>query len=50
MSIAGGMKERAARDKIFVVRENDPAQKRTKVDMNAAIYPGDIITVEESFF
>jgi len=50
VAIAGGFNERAARDKIFVVRENDAAQKRVQVDTNAAVYPGDIVTVEESFF
>jgi protein involved in polysaccharide export with SLBB domain len=50
VAIAGGFNERAARDKIFIVRENDPAQKRLPVDVNVAVYPGDIVTIEESFF
>jgi protein involved in polysaccharide export with SLBB domain len=50
VSIAGGFSERAAQDKIFVVRENDSAQKRIKVGLNTAVHPGDIVTVEESFF
>jgi len=50
VSLAGGFNERAAKDKVFIVRENDPAQKRMPVDMNVAVYPGDVITVEESFF
>lgn len=50
VAIAGGFNERAARDKIFIVRENDPAQKRVQVDVNVAVYPGDIVTIEESFF
>ena len=50
VAIAGGFNERAARNKIYIVRENDPAQKRVKADLDVAIYPGDIITVEESFF
>jgi len=50
VSIAGGFSERASQDKVYVVREDDPAQKRTKVGLNVAIYPGDIVTVEESFF
>jgi polysaccharide export outer membrane protein len=48
--IAGGFKERAARDKIFIVRESDAEQKRVQVDLNVPVYPGDVITVEESFF
>jgi protein involved in polysaccharide export with SLBB domain len=50
VSIAGGFSERASQDKIYIVRENDPAQNRTKVGLNVAVYPGDIVTVEESFF
>jgi len=50
ISIAGGFKERASRDKIFVIRDDDPSQTQHKVDMNAALLPGDILTIEESFF
>jgi polysaccharide export outer membrane protein len=50
VSLAGGFKERASRDKIFVIREDDKTQTPRKVDLNAAVNPGDIITVEESFF
>jgi polysaccharide export outer membrane protein len=50
VTIAGGFKERASLSKIFVVREGDPTNKPVKVDLNAPIYPGDMITVEESFF
>jgi len=50
ISIAGGFKERAARDKINVIHDDDPKQTPQKVDLNAALLPGDIVTVEESFF
>ena len=50
VSLAGGFKERASREKIFVIREDDRTQTARKVDLNAAVHPGDIITVEESFF
>ena len=50
VSLAGGFKERASREKIFVVRETDPTQTPRKVDLKASVQPGDIITVEESFF
>lgn len=49
-SLAGGFKERAALNKIHVIRENDPDQRPQKVDLNTVIGPGDILTVEESFF
>ncbi|MBL0141414.1 MAG: polysaccharide export protein [Betaproteobacteria bacterium] len=50
ISIAGGFKERAARDKLNIIRDDDPTQTTRKVDLNAPVYPGDILTVEESFF
>jgi polysaccharide biosynthesis/export protein VpsN len=50
VTIAGGLRERAARDKIFVVRENDPGQQRVQIGMNDPVFPGDILTIEESFF
>jgi len=50
ISIAGGFKERASREKLNVIRDDDPTQTPRKVDLNAAVLPGDILTVEESFF
>ena len=50
ISLAGGFKERASKEKIFVIREDDKSQKPVKVDQSALVSPGDIITVEESFF
>jgi polysaccharide biosynthesis/export protein VpsN len=50
VSMAGGFKERASKDKIFVIREDDRSQTPRRVDQNASVNPGDIITVEESFF
>ncbi len=49
-SLAGGFKERASLSKIFVIREDDPNQRAQKVDLNTPLGPGDIMTVEESFF
>ncbi|MGE3452721.1 MAG: polysaccharide biosynthesis/export family protein [Burkholderiales bacterium] len=50
ISLAGGFKERAARDKLNVIRDDDPTQSQRRVDLDAPVYPGDILTVEESFF
>jgi len=50
ISIAGGFKERASREKMNVIRDDDPTQTARKVDLNTAVMPGDILTVEESFF
>ena len=50
ISIAGGFKERASRDKINIIHDDDPGQTPRKVDMNTTVLPGDILTIEESFF
>lgn len=50
VTLAGGFKERASKSKIFVVRDGDANRTRQKVEMDTAIYPGDILTIEESFF
>ena len=50
VSIAGGFKERASMSKIFIVRDGDATNTAVKVDLNAPVHPGDIITVGESFF
>ena len=50
VTIAGGFRERASQSKIFVVRDRDPTHTSVKVELDSPIYPGDTITVEESFF
>jgi polysaccharide export outer membrane protein len=50
ISLAGGFKERASKEKIFVIREDDKTQTPVKVEQSTLVNPGDIITVEESFF
>jgi len=49
-SLAGGFKERASSSKMYVIREGDKTQTPVKVDLNTLIGPGDILTIEESFF
>lgn len=50
ISLAGGFKERAAKDKIFVIRDDNPQAQPAPLHLDDKIRPGDIITVEESFF
>ncbi|WP_291099843.1 polysaccharide biosynthesis/export family protein [Hydrogenophaga sp.] len=49
-SLAGGFEERASLKKIFVIRERDTTQTSKRVELDSSIGPGDLITVEESFF
>ena len=50
ISLAGGFKERASKDKIFVIHDDNKAGEPIKITLDAAVRPGDIITVEQSFF
>ena len=50
ISMAGGFKERASKEKINVIREEDVKGISQRVALEALVQPGDIITVEESFF
>mgnify|MGYP003471843607 FL=1 len=50
ISLAGGFKERADTGKIFIIHDTDSSQKPVSVDQSSSVLPGDIITVEESFF
>src|ERR1700730_10346670 len=47
ISLAGGFKERASKEKINIIRDDDPTQTSRRVDLNTAVLPGDILTVEE---
>jgi protein involved in polysaccharide export with SLBB domain len=50
ISIAGGFKERASKEKINVIHEDDLKGNAKRIALDAPVRPGDIITVEESFF
>lgn len=49
ISLAGGFTERASRKNIKLIRESNP-NSVTTVELSAAVQPGDVITIEESFF
>lgn len=49
-ALAEGFTERASQSKIFVVRGDDPDQTPVKADLNTLLRPGDVVTVEQSFF
>ena len=50
VTIAGGFRERASLEKIFLMREPDRTHTPVKVDLNTPVGPGDTIVVQESFF
>lgn len=49
-ALAGGYTERAARDKISIVREKDGQTFEFTVTVSDMIQPGDIITINQRFF
>ena len=50
ISLAGGFRERASKDKIFVIHDDSKTGEPIKVTLDTVVRPGDIITVEQSFF
>src|SRR6202165_4680767 len=50
IALGGGFTERASRSKIEVVRAGDPKQKAVRVELSDPVFPGDVITVKQSFF
>ena len=50
VTLAEGFTERANKKAILVISEGDANQTPRKVDLNSPIKPGDIITIEQSFF
>lgn len=49
-SLAGGFTPRASRSRLFIIRDADPNRLPVQVDVDAPVAPGDIITIDQSFF
>ncbi|MGC2166046.1 MAG: polysaccharide biosynthesis/export family protein [Gallionella sp.] len=50
VAIAGGFRDRASQSHVAIIHEDDPSHTAVKADLGTLVQPGDIITVEESFF
>lgn len=50
IALAGGFTERASRSKMHIIRDTDKSNAPMKASLDTKVYPGDIITVDESFF
>lgn len=50
VALAGGFTERASKSKLYVVHDGEEGNPPQKVKLTSMIRPGDILTVEESFF
>jgi len=50
VSLAEGFTDRASRSKFYIVSDNAETDEPRLATLNTVIKPGDIITIEESFF
>lgn len=50
IALAGGLTERASASKIFIKQLQKSSKKSSKVELSYSVSPGDIITIEQSFF
>lgn len=50
VALAGGLTERASEGKISIIREQNGEKRTLKATMDTPIQPGDIITIDQSFF
>lgn len=50
ISVAGGFTQRASRTAITLITDKDPTHTPQEAELNTPVHPGDIITIDESFF
>ena len=50
VSLAGGFTDRASRSAFYIIRDIDTSRTPQKIGLDDPIMPGDIITIEQSFF
>jgi polysaccharide export outer membrane protein len=50
ITLAGGLRERASGSKWYLVPEGGTEADRRRVDEDAPVNPGDMLTIEDSFF
>ena len=50
ISLAGGFTERANKKRVLVIADNDPDREEKEVSLDYRVQPGDIFTVQDTFF
>ncbi|OIN07246.1 polysaccharide biosynthesis/export family protein [Oceanisphaera psychrotolerans] len=50
VALAGGFSERASRSAYYIIRDADQSRTPQKASLDTPVMPGDIITIEQSFF
>lgn len=49
-ALAGGFTQRASRSRLSIIRDADITRQPVPVTIDAEVWPGDIITIDQSFF
>lgn len=49
-ALAGGLKDRASMRRSFIIRDTDRGVKEEQITLDTRIFPGDVVTIGESFF
>ena len=50
VALAGGFSERASKSKMYVIHDGEESKPPAKLNLGTSVRPGDVITIEESFF
>ncbi len=50
IALAGGFTERANKKQVLLIADGDPERREQKVGLDYKVQPGDIITVQDTFF
>lgn len=50
VALAGGFTERASKSKVYVIHDGEEGKPPQKLSLGSLVRPGDVVTVEESFF
>lgn len=50
VALSGGFTPRASYTKIFIIHEDDPLGRPSPANLDTFLRPGDILTIEQSFF
>lgn len=50
ISLAGGFTERANKKNVLLIADNDPNREEQEVSLDYRVQPGDILTVQDTFF
>ena len=50
VALAGGFTDRASQNRMIIVRDGDRSGTEQSISINDSVFPGDTVTVRESFF